>query len=77
MNKILFFATLKEEIGQGTIDIDAKNKTIGELKEILVESYPTLNLEGVMTAINEEFALDVDQIQEEDTIAFIPPVSGG
>lgn len=77
MNKILFFASLKEEIGQETIYIDAKEKTIGEIKELLLVSYPTLRLEGVMIAVNEEFALDEDLIKADETIAFIPPVSGG
>jgi sulfur-carrier protein len=30
-----------------------------------------------MTAINEEFSANDEMIKEGDTIAFIPPVSGG
>ncbi|MEM5590905.1 MoaD/ThiS family protein [Niallia circulans] len=30
-----------------------------------------------MVAVNEEFAMDEDIVEENDTIAFIPPVSGG
>ena len=35
------------------------------------------NLDNVMVAINEEYAMDQDVIQSGDTVAFIPPVSGG
>lgn len=37
----------------------------------------SLSLQGVMVAVNEEFAMDEDIVEENDTIAFIPPVSGG
>ncbi|MBP3039207.1 molybdopterin converting factor subunit 1 [Bacillaceae bacterium Marseille-Q3522] len=77
MNKILFFAHLKELVGKEFIMIDAKGKTIAELKISLQEMYHKLNLAGVFAAINEEFAQDTEKIQRGDTIAFIPPVSGG
>jgi len=34
-------------------------------------------LDQVLTAINEEFAIDEDIVKDGDTVAFIPPVSGG
>jgi sulfur-carrier protein len=76
MNKIKLFAHLRESAGQEEIELEAAGKTINELKAILTEAYH-LNLETVMTAVNEEFALDHELIKEGDVIAFIPPVSGG
>ncbi|MGD6842325.1 molybdopterin converting factor subunit 1 [Bacillus infantis] len=76
MNKIKLFAHLRESAGQEEIELEAAGKTIHELKAILTEAYH-LNLETVMTAVNEEFALDHELIKEGDVIAFIPPVSGG
>jgi len=52
-------------------------KTVKEVKAELAQQYSDLPLESVMTAINEEFAFDDDIIEENDVIAFIPPVSGG
>jgi molybdopterin synthase sulfur carrier subunit len=75
--KVLFFAALKEEMGKDFINLDIKNKTVSELKEILKDNYPNVSFEGVMTAINEEFAFDEDEIKMDDVVAFIPPVSGG
>lgn len=77
MNKILFFAHLRDVIGQDTIEMDAKGITVAELKTQISAKYEALNLENVMTAINEEFASDDEVIQEGNLIAFIPPVSGG
>ncbi|PKG22562.1 molybdopterin converting factor subunit 1 [Niallia nealsonii] len=77
MNKVLFFAALKEVIGEDSLQMDLNGKTVGEAKSILQDKFPALPLEVAMTAINEEFAFDEDIIKKEDSIAFIPPVSGG
>lgn len=77
MNKIMFFAHLKDIAGQEQLTMDASEQTVGELKQKLSQQYDFHNLESVMTAINEEFADDGEIIKKGDTIAFIPPVSGG
>lgn len=77
MNKILFFAHLRDAVGEESIMMDAKGKTVADLKQMVLEKYSSVNLENVMTAINEEFASDDDIIHEGSEIAFIPPVSGG
>jgi molybdopterin synthase sulfur carrier subunit len=77
MNKILFFAHLRDAVGEESIMMDAKGKTVADLKQMVLGKYASVNLENVMTAINEEFASDDDMIHEGSEIAFIPPVSGG
>jgi sulfur-carrier protein len=77
MNKILFFAHLRDVAGQESVELQAVGKTIAELKQEIVHTFGFQNLDTVMTAVNEEFASDDEVIQEGDTIAFIPPVSGG
>lgn len=77
MNKILFFAHLRDAVGQESVELDANGKTVAELKQIISEKYESVNLSNVMSAINEEFASNDEVIQEGDTVAFIPPVSGG
>lgn len=76
MNKIMFFAHLKDSVGEESITKDASGKTISELKQVLSEKYG-LKLDTVMAAVNEEFASDDEVIKDGDTVAFIPPVSGG
>lgn len=77
MIKILLFAHLSEEIGEKEITIDAAGCTVAELKERLLEKYPKLPLENVFTAVNEEYTGEDEKLQENDVVAFIPPVSGG
>lgn len=77
MNKVLFFANLKDIVGQETLQLDLKDKTVAQVKELLLKQYPTLPLNNCMTAVNEEFAMDTDIIKENEEVAFIPPVSGG
>ncbi|WP_370224413.1 molybdopterin converting factor subunit 1 [Cytobacillus sp.] len=76
MNKIMFFAHLRDRVGEESVTKDVGGKTISELKQMLEENYE-LKLDSVMAAVNEEFASDDEVIQNGDTIAFIPPVSGG
>lgn len=77
MNKVLFFAHLRDAVREDSIEMEANGKTVAEFKEQISKTYDIQKLETVMVAINEEFAPDSEIIQEGDTIAFIPPVSGG
>lgn len=77
MNKILFFAHLRDEAGHESVEIEAAGKTVAELKQIIAEQYGVQKLDTSMAAINEEFSSNDEVIKDGDTIAFIPPVSGG
>ena len=77
MNKVLFFAHLRDAAGVVSVEWDAAGKTVAELKEEITAHYKLQKMETVMTAINEEFAANDEVIKTGDTIAFIPPVSGG
>jgi sulfur-carrier protein len=76
MNNIMFFAHLKDRVGEDSLSREVSGKTIAELKQLLEEEFE-LKLDSVMAAVNEEFASDDEVIQSGDTVAFIPPVSGG
>jgi sulfur-carrier protein len=77
MNKILFFAHLKDAVGEEFIRIDVAGKTVAEVKDLVAAEYQVQKLDTAMAAINEEFASNEDVVQPGDEIAFIPPVSGG
>jgi molybdopterin synthase sulfur carrier subunit len=76
MNKVLFFAHLRDTVGQESIEYNANGITVLDLKQQISEKYD-LKVDNVMVSINEEFAANDDIIQDGETIAFIPPVSGG
>lgn len=77
MIKILLFAHLQDEAGTAAMEIDKKSLTVHELKQLLQDNHGLQGLSSVMTAINESFANEGDIIKDGDTVAFIPPVSGG
>jgi sulfur-carrier protein len=77
MNKVLFFAHLRDAVGEEVLRLDASGKTVAELKAELSSKYNLPRMDTVMTAINEEFASNDEVIGDGDEIAFIPPVSGG
>ncbi|SDZ74543.1 molybdopterin synthase sulfur carrier subunit [Thalassobacillus cyri] len=77
MNKILLFAGLQEKAGQAEVELNAVNKSIAEIKSMLKESYQMEEIDTSMAAVNEEYANGDFVVKEGDTIAFIPPVSGG
>lgn len=76
MNKVMFFAHLRDVVGEESVSVDLTGKTVAEAKAILSEQYG-VNLDSVMAAVNEEFASDEDVLSDGDVVAFIPPVSGG
>lgn len=77
MIKVLLFAQLQEESGQHELTIERSNITVSELKEQLTNEFALPSIESAMVAINEEFANEQVTVKAGDTVAFIPPVSGG
>lgn len=76
MITLLFFAHLREQIGEETLQLEFEG-SVAQLKEKIMLLYPELELDAMMTAVNEQFATDYQPIQAGDTVAFIPPISGG
>lgn len=77
MNKVMFFAHLRDVVGEESVSLELAGKTVAEVKGLFSEQYSALKLDTVMTAVNEEFAGNDEIIHDGDVIAFIPPVSGG
>jgi molybdopterin synthase catalytic subunit len=79
--KVLLFATLKEKAGTNrlTLDFEAEQITLADLKAALSEKFPTMaeNLTIALAAVNEEYAFPADVVADGDEVAFFPPVSGG
>ncbi|WP_426951678.1 molybdopterin converting factor subunit 1 [Bacillus mycoides] len=78
MITILLFANLREEVGsERLVIIEKREINVQQLKKCLEDKYQLQMLNKVMVAINEEFVMDEDIVKAGDTVAFIPPVSGG
>lgn len=76
MVDVLFFAELQEKVGSDKVLIEADGRSVADLKKNLVDKYG-LKLDHAMIAVNEEYAHEDTVLNSGDTVAFIPPVSGG
>lgn len=77
MIKVLLFAGLAEQAGTPVIELDEKEAALSAVKALLKERYGLQSIDNAMIAINETYVKDNSTVTEGDTIAFIPPVSGG
>ena len=86
--KVLFFASAREAAGNiSTTDLElpmSPAPTTSGLRQKLAELYPNLKQfvldeENLTLALNEEYVLSgqVVPLKTGDTVALIPPISGG
>lgn len=78
--KILFFSSLKEKLGISSKEVEFnENLSISDLKIYLTNKYPNVKdiINNSMFAVNEQYVDNNYLLKDEDTVAIIPPVSGG
>jgi molybdopterin synthase sulfur carrier subunit len=75
--KVLYFAKIREELGKNSETIRLTGKTTEDLRVLLKNKYPNLApiIEISRIAVNGEYY--EGPLREGDTVAIIPPVSGG
>ncbi len=75
--KVLYFANVREKVGKSEEVIRFTGKTTGDLKLLLSHKYPQIKdiLKVSRFAVNGEYY--EGELKEGDTVAIIPPVSGG
>lgn len=78
MIDVLFFAAMQEKVGKAKVRIQAENISVKEMKKKYLSTYEMDDLLAEsMIAVNEEYSTEDHIIVSGDTVAFIPPVSGG
>tara|TARA_B100000686_G_scaffold306094_1_gene345213 strand:- start:2689 stop:2940 length:252 start_codon:yes stop_codon:yes gene_type:complete len=78
--RVRLFASLKEKAGTSVISLSVPAGTsVEQLLSIIQSENMELNgaTQGVLVAINQEYASSDTIIMESDELALIPPVSGG
>ena len=78
--QILLFAGDREKMKSHSVESAvSETATIGNLAEKLNQEYPSIfpRPEGLVFAVNRDYATFDQPISETDEIAIIPPVSGG
>ncbi len=76
--EILFFGKLKEVWNTNSITLESNSQNIESLySELLETASEEPNKASIKVAINDEFVEWETTINDGDTIAFLPPASGG
>ena len=78
--RVLFFGVTREITGlQGEAAQLAKGARLGELFEQYAGRFPRLGemRRSLLLAVNRDFGKPERVLQENDEVAFLPPVSGG
>lgn len=79
MINILLFADLAQQAERERISIEVHTSlNVEEVRTLLQNEVGKLSgIENALLAVNEEYVELTDQVNDGDTVAFIPPVSGG
>ena len=77
--KILYFASLKESLKIANEDIPASaDMTVKKLRLTLIKKYGKQYFpNNILCAVNHEISNDSIQLNDDDEVAFYPPVTGG
>jgi len=77
--KVLYFSQVKDKVGKNEEEIKFERKTLKDLIDALGKKYPDIKdiLKRSMFAVNESYETMDYNLQDNDMIAIIPPVSGG
>lgn len=78
--RVLFFAGARERLGVESVTVDASTvASVFDVRRYLADRFENLIewLPKVAFAVNEVYADDTTAIKPGDTVAVIPPVSGG
>lgn len=75
----LFFGITTDLVGVASLDLEiSEASTIIDFKNHLKQKYPALDkIDSYAIAVNESYATNDCVLKENDTVAIIPPVSGG
>lgn len=83
MLKVVFFASLKEQLGVDALSLKQpdKVKDVAGLVTFLVTENPNwrgvLDAPNIRTALNHEVCDSDAQLKGDEEVAFFPPVTGG
>jgi len=74
--KILFFASLRDEMGRGNDELDAANiSTVADVWSAVSDGKAMPS--NLLMAINQDYVNADAVVQDNDEVAFFPPVTGG
>lgn len=76
--EVLLFARLRDAAGRDVLSVAwGPGTTVADVAARLREQLPELPLRGCLCAVNERYARPEQPVAAGDTVAFLPPISGG
>lgn len=76
--KVLFFGKLRDITLVSEIEIDLQDSMdISKVNEMIFQKFPLLQAEKFTVAVNQKIANPKAMVYPSDTIALLPPFSGG
>ncbi|NHI00596.1 MULTISPECIES: molybdopterin synthase sulfur carrier subunit [Oceanimonas] len=81
MIKVVFFARVREQLGEDELSLNAEFTDVNALREHLAGRNDTwaqvLADNSLLVAVNHEVATPGTALKDGDEVAFFPPVTGG
>ena len=82
MLTVLFFARLREQLGQSQVTLTLANPTsVQQVIEQLIADHPqwqkALAAVNILAAVNQQVVTPDTLVNNGDELAFFPPVTGG
>ncbi len=77
---VLCFAAARDAVGEATLNLELEaGACVADARVVLVALHPALAraVPSLRFAVNEEFVNPDHVLREGDTLALLPPVSGG
>ncbi|MEW6235412.1 MAG: molybdopterin converting factor subunit 1 [Candidatus Omnitrophota bacterium] len=77
--RCLFFASLREKIQTGEMELEMEKGTAKDAADLLRLLHPgaASDFDRLAMALNERYCKPDAELTDGDVLAFIPPVSGG
>ena len=80
--KVLYFASLREQVGTQGEELDLSSTTVAGLREVLMARGGAWRKalapgKALRMAVNYEMAQPTTPVNPGDEVAFFPPVTGG
>ncbi len=81
MIKVVFFARVREQLGEDELSLETEFANVNALREHLAARNETwaqvLTDHSLLVAVNHEMASPATALKDGDEVAFFPPVTGG
>ncbi len=78
--EVLLFANLAEAVGKNRLSLELNGgATVSDALDALADDHPVIGeaRTTLAVAVNEQYAANTAELADGDTLALIPPVSGG